>query len=161
MSYFKVYVAAPYDDAPAVREAHGWLRANRFIPVSSWADKVEGPERLDLLTSAQCHAIAEGNDRDLLSAHALLVLSRAGAGGEMFGEARLALEFGIPVVWVGSRRPLTAYRRGVVRVYTREAGLEQLLAFARLAGRHDLYTDDDLREVLWSAIEGVAPAERA
>ncbi len=60
--------------------------------------------------------IALANDRDLLGADLVVALPRDGAGAEMFAEVRLALAHRIPVLWVGARRPLSAYREGVLRV---------------------------------------------
>jgi hypothetical protein len=85
----------------------------------------------------------------------VLVLARDGAGAEMFGEARLALEYGIPTVWFGTRRPLSAYRPGVVRVETIDEAMEQLAAFAQITRRLSLVSADDARDAIWMTIEDV------
>jgi hypothetical protein len=148
----RVYVAAPYADAPRVRAVHDELRNAGFEPTSRWADAANGPETLDVLPLSDVRAIARANDDDLQRAHFLLVLARDGAGGEMFAETRLALDSGIPVVWVGSRRPLTAYREGVVRVGDVNEALSFARSFAVLIARSWIVGADWARAVVWSFI---------
>jgi len=144
-SAFRCYVAAPFGDAPFVREVHARLRAMGVVPTSTWAEPADGvaapdgtPEDLAALPLEAVQAIAARNDHALASSDAVLVLpcvcvspASKGGGREMFAEARLAVAFGIPVIWVGSPRPLTAYREGVARVSTLDEALEEL---RRLAG---------------------------
>jgi hypothetical protein len=113
---FRVYVAAPYEDAPGVRRVHALLRYLRLEPTSTWAEEADGPEVLEKMPLDVVRALADRNDADLESSSALLVLPRAGAGREMYAEVRLAIERNIPVIWVGGPRPLSAYRVGVARV---------------------------------------------
>lgn len=94
---------------------HGRLVAVGFEPSSRWVDGAVSAEDFGRYTPEELRRFAAQNDRDVCSSHVVLVLARPGAGGEMFGEARLALEWGLAVVWVG-RRTLSAWRRGVVRV---------------------------------------------
>jgi hypothetical protein len=112
-----VYIAAPYEDSQLVREHHILLRDLRMTPTSQWAeDAQDGTEDLRQLSPRVARVRAFRNDLDLRSAHVVVVFARDGAGGEMFAEARLALENNIPVIWAGERRTLSAYRDGVIRV---------------------------------------------
>ncbi len=121
-----IYVAAPYEDAGYVREhVHERLRALGFEPTSRWAETARGPEDFARFSADELRVIAEGNDLDVAGSKAVLVLARAGAGGEMFAEARLALAMGIPCIWVG-RRTLSAWRLGVVRAADLDEALEIL-----------------------------------
>lgn len=113
----RCYVAAPFGDAPFVREVHACLRLLGIEPTSCWADAGDGsPERLDLMPLDEVRALAERNDHALATSDVVLVLPREGAGREMYAEARLAIAIGLPVLWVGGPRPLSAYREGVARV---------------------------------------------
>jgi hypothetical protein len=121
VSPLRCYVAAPFADAPFVREVHACLRLLGLEPTSCWAEGAAAdgtPERLDLMPLEEVRALAERNDHALATSDVVLVLPREGAGREMYAEARLAVAIGLPLVWVGNPRPLTAYREGVVRVET-------------------------------------------
>lgn len=121
MSSLRCYVAAPFADAPHVREVHACLRLLGIEPSSSWAEAASAdgqPERLDLMPIEQVRAIAERNDHALATSDVVLVLPRDGAGREMYAEARLAIAIGLEVIWVGNPRPLSAYREGVLQVAT-------------------------------------------
>lgn len=122
----RIYVAAPYEDAGHVRDLHKRLRSLGFEPSSRWAESSRGPEDFTKYTPLQLRAIAEGNDQDVFDSDVMIVLARAGAGGEMFAEARVALGFGIPVVWVG-RRTLSAWRLGVHRVTDIDDGIAKII----------------------------------
>jgi transcriptional regulator with XRE-family HTH domain len=156
-----VYVAAPYADAPAVRTLHAELRRAGLLPVSRWAVGADGPEALDALPVSAVRALARQNDRDLLSAHMVIALARDGAGGEMFAEVRLALDSGIPVLWVGTRRPLTAYREGVARVLATSDAVGLAQSFAELISRPSRMSVKPsskasvkwARRMIWSSIE--------
>ena len=121
----KVYVAAPYADAPMVRELHNELCGTGWEPTSTWAEIADAAEDFTLSTPSQLRKAAQANDADIMRSHVLLVIAREGAGGEMFAEARLALVHGIPVVWVG-RFVLSAWRHGVTRCATVAEGLQAL-----------------------------------
>lgn len=117
MSLLRCYVAAPFGDAPFVREVHACLRLLGLEPTSSWAEHADGsPEQLDAMPLEEVRALAERNDHALATSDVVLVLPREGAGREMYAEARLAIAIGLPVVWVGGPRPLSAYREGVILV---------------------------------------------
>ena len=119
MSPLRCYVAAPFVDAPYVREVHGCLRLLGIEPSSSWAELADGqPEQLEAMPLEQVRAIAERNDHALATSDVVLVLPREGAGREMYAEARLAIAIGLEVIWVGGPRPLSAYREGVTLVDT-------------------------------------------
>jgi len=148
-----VYIAAPFADAALVRAIEPRLLPLGAESHSGWAQHANGPEQLDSMPLQSIQNIAAANDRDLMSAFAVLVLSRDGAGGEMFAEARLALEYGIPVVWVGARRPLTAYRPGVVRVDTLEEALDLIALFAARVRQPWPVEEDWARETVWSVVE--------
>lgn len=130
MSSLRCYVAAPFDDAPLVREVHARLRAHGVVPTSSWAEHARGPERLEELPLDEVRALAAKNDFALASSDAALVLPRDGAGREMYAEARLAIALAIPLVWVGFPRCLSAYREGVVRVEHLADGLTEIFRLA-------------------------------
>lgn len=125
-----VYVAAPYADAPHVRLIHERLIAQDIRPTSTWASTALGPEDFSKATAAGLLAVAATNDADLRGSDAVLVLARDGAGGEMFAEARVALEWGRPCVWVG-RRTLSAWRRGVVLAEDVDDALRVLVEMRR------------------------------
>ena len=115
----RCYVAAPFVDAPYVREVHACLRLLGIEPSSSWAEQADGqPEQLDAMPLELVRAIAERNDHALATSDVVLVLPRDGAGREMYAEARLAIAIGLEVIWVGGPRPLSAYREGVTLVDT-------------------------------------------
>lgn len=126
MTELRCYVASPYDDAPLVREVHARLRALGVRPTSTWAEHADGPERLDEMPIDQLRAIAIRNDVALAESDIVVVLPREGRGREMYGEARLAVAFGIPLVWVGPTRCLTSYRAGVERVATLDEALSHV-----------------------------------
>jgi hypothetical protein len=125
---FLVYVAAPFQDAANVRGViDRALRDRGLSPSSTWADRagvvdVEGDAALE---------VARENDLELRASDVVLVLARPGVGGEMFAEARLALEWGKPLVWFG-RRSLSAWRSGVVRAESFEEALDCLVLMQRL-----------------------------
>lgn len=72
--------------------------------------------------------MAEKNDGDLLDSHVVLVIAREAVGGEMFSELRLALVHQVPVIYLGERRVLSAYRAGVTLVEDLDAALTELVA---------------------------------
>lgn len=112
----RVYVCAPFEDAGHVRDVvHPRLLAFGLEPSSRWVEGARGVENQAAFTPHALRALAEANDLDLGNSHAVLVIARELAGGEMFAEARFALVMGLPVVWIG-RRILSAWRDGVVRV---------------------------------------------
>ena len=126
----KIYVAAPFQDRPLVRDVHDALMTFGFIPVSTWAySKAEK----DIASLDEARPAIEQNDRDLARADAVLVLARLGAGAEMFCEMTRALLDGKPVYWIG-RRSLSAYRPGVTRCEdTQDAVRHMLTEVARRA----------------------------
>ena len=108
---------------------------------------------------AEVRRVALANDRDLLRAHLVVTLARDGAGAEMFAEVRLALAHRIPVLWVGTRRPLSAYRQGVLRVRSLPEGMIYLLGFADLVGALPPFETRKARETLWDVVEGLQEAD--
>lgn len=110
-----VYVAAPYEDAALVREVHAELEKYDIVATSLWADEARGAEDFSTYTPTQLRAAAESNDEDIDRSHAMIVMARKGAGGEMFAEARYAAHLGMPTFWCG-RMTLSAWRWNVVRV---------------------------------------------
>ena len=123
-----VYVAAPYEDGAFVFQGvHERLRALGMTPTSTWAEHAIGREDFSRYTPARLREFAVRNDADLRAADVALVLARAGAGGEMFAEARVAIDWGKPVVWCG-RLILSAWRSGVVRAEDLDAALSILVA---------------------------------
>ncbi|MGZ5968079.1 MAG: hypothetical protein ACXWP4_10465, partial [Polyangiales bacterium] len=108
------------------------LRALGIRPTSSWAEQATGPENLEEMPIELVRAIASRNDHALSVSDVIVVLPREGAGREMYGEARLAVALGIPMIWVGEPRCLTSYREGVLRVPDLESAVIELV---RLRGR--------------------------
>ncbi len=129
---FRVYVAAPYARAEEAREIHKKLRALQMTPTSSWAENATGKEALDTLTDQERYDICAQNDCDLCGSDVVLLRSVQGEGGEMFCELCLALEQVIPVVYVGPRFILSAYRQGVTRVDSLSSALDHLCTMRRL-----------------------------
>jgi hypothetical protein len=115
VSRLRCYVAAPYADAAYVRIVHATLEAHGIKPVSTWVERAEGVEDFHRLALADLRRIAQENDADVRLADVVLMLARKGAGGEMFAEARLALDLGKTVIWTG-RLTLSSFRPGVLQV---------------------------------------------
>ena len=129
---FRIYVAAPYGDAPLVRGVHALLRSLGLEPTSTWAEESDDcAEELAAMSIRVVRRLAQRNDDDLASSEAVLVLPREGAGREMYAEARLAIAFRIPVVWVGTPVCLTAFREGVSRVPSLQDALDTVQRMAR------------------------------
>lgn len=101
------------------------MRGLGLVPTSTWAEEQIGPENFAQYTVEQLRAIAFSNDGDILRSNSMLVLARPGAGGEMFAEARFALQHEKAVFWVG-RRTLSAWRRGVIRCHDLDAALDKI-----------------------------------
>ena len=120
-----VYVAAPFSDADIVRSVHARLADIGIFAASSWAEHAIGREDFSKYTPDELRRFAAVNDADLRLADVCLVLARYGAGAEMFAEARLAIEWGKPVVWVG-RRTLSSWRDGVTYCETLEEALRAI-----------------------------------
>jgi hypothetical protein len=123
---FRVYVAAPYEDGGHVRDyIHPRLSELGMGYTSLWAESAGGAEDITALTEKQLRDIADQNDQCIRHSHAMLVLARKGAGGEMFAEARLAHELRLMIVWAG-RLTLSAWRDRVTRVSDLDGALEAL-----------------------------------
>lgn len=122
-----VYVAAPFEDAGIVRMVHERFASLGLTPTAKWADHADGKEDFARFEPARLRAFAHQNDKDLRDSDVVLVIARAGAGGEMFAEARLAIEWGKAVVWVG-RRILSAWRHGVVSADSIDDAVDLLVA---------------------------------
>lgn len=112
MSAPRVYVAAPYDRAFAVRAFHTELGKACCLPVSHWANLAKGPERLEAMSRGELRTLIEVNDECIRTADLLVCLSMKGEGRETFAEVARALEWGKPVLWCGAVC-LSAYRAGV------------------------------------------------
>jgi hypothetical protein len=119
------YVAASfrhYEQAQAMQRALALLDLRI---TSSWADQAEtsmGLEDLESMSVADRTRVYMANDAALERADIVVVLASEGAR-ETFAEARLAIHWGKLVVWVGSPKPLSAWRFGVVRCETAELAL--------------------------------------
>jgi hypothetical protein len=106
----KVFVSTNFEQRALVRTLHATLIGIGVLPVSSWAN-IPGSGGEPRRSLAEERAQADQNDRDLVSAHLVLVIGTA-RGGEHLCEARWAITQGIPVLWTG-RTCLSAYREGV------------------------------------------------
>lgn len=124
---FSVYICAPFDDGAFVRVVHERLEALGISPSSTWVTEADGAEDFTRFAPVELRRIAERNDRDIRGSHIVLVLDEAGRGRETCAEARIALEWGKPVVWVG-RPTLSTWRRNVVRAETIDEAIETLVA---------------------------------
>ena len=71
----------------------------------------------------------------------------------MFAEIRLALAHRIPVLWVGERRILSAYREGVLCVDTLGDAMAHLHGFLDLVGHMTAFEKHRAREIVWGFIE--------
>jgi hypothetical protein len=149
----KAYFAAPYIDATKVRRLHVRAHMLGITPVSSWAESAKGAEALDEIPLAEARRIVEMNDRDLASAHVVVALPRDTAGGETHCVVARALEWRIPVIWVGSPCTLSAYREGVLRVDNVIEAMERLTSFRNTVDASPDLAIDAARYVLWSFIE--------
>ncbi len=127
----RVYVAAPFASGRDLRaRLLGRFSAIGVECVSSWLFKATGePEDLSPLSLDDIQEIAECNDDELRWADVVLLVDPEGKGRETYSEARIALEWGKPVVWYG-RHTLSAYRGGVFRVNDLDEAMELLRAFA-------------------------------
>lgn len=151
MNALLVYVAAPYDDAGYVRlSVHPMLRELGMRPTSRWAEKAAGPEDFKRMSLDAIRRAAHENDADLRGSDVLLLVDTDGSGRETYAEARVALEWSKPVVWVGPPR-LSAFRRGVVRVASLD---EALRVLSRMREQHaEGYRGELLAHLADSAIE--------
>lgn len=122
-----VYVCAPFEDGAFVRALHERLETLQLTPTSRWAEHATSREDFARYSPVQLREYARRNDADLRGSDVALVLARHGGGGEMFAEARLALEWGKAVVWVGKRHTLSAFRSGVVRTEDLDTGIARLV----------------------------------
>jgi hypothetical protein len=157
----RVYLAAPYADAPHVRDLDSQLAAIGIDVTSTWTHAASGPEALDAMPVAEVRRVALSNDRDLLAAHLLVALAREGGGAEMFAEARLALAHRIPIVWVGTRRPLSAYREGVLRFDSLAEGMTFLAGLGEIVGGLPPFEKRRAREAIWDIVACLADGKGA
>jgi hypothetical protein len=112
---FRVYVAAPFARAATVRLIHNDLRSIGCKPSSEWVRLAKTPERLEALSPSERLSTIELNDACIDRSHAMIVRAFPLEGGEMFVEMARAITRSIPVLWVGSRTILSAFRPGVFR----------------------------------------------
>jgi hypothetical protein len=130
----KAYVASSYANAALVRDAvHSALTKRRIWPTSRWAMTATGPEDFSKMAPEALREVAESNDSDLFAADVCFVCDETRKGGETYAEARLALQWEKPVVWLG-RPLLSMWRRGVVRV---DCMGDALLVLEGMRERHE------------------------
>lgn len=127
MNALRIYVAAPMNDKMFVRELHDRLARADFIPTSTWANSDRTSNDFDAFTPTELRAQLAKNDSDLRGSDVVLVVAREGVGGEMFAEARMAIDLGKTVIWCG-RRILSSFRPYILLVEDIES------AFALLTG---------------------------
>jgi hypothetical protein len=113
MSAPKVYIAAPWECAPTVRNVHTILRDRGFEPTSSWAELPEADGTVEMLTPHSARKALAINTKAIGDSHAMLFICRKGLGGEAFVEFALARSQAIPVFWVGPRVILSTFSPGV------------------------------------------------
>lgn len=134
----RVYIAAPWLRWREAERFRNALAAHHLECTSSWIDDArtcDGPESLASLEPDVVQAVAARNDADVDDAHIVVALTWPGEGGEMFAEVARALLHGRPVVWVGERRTLSAYRPGVVLAADMFEAIDAALTAARGARR--------------------------
>ena len=134
----KVYIAAPYGEAVYVRtEVFALLRGAGLEPVATWALESEGgPEDLLGLGQEINRSRWIRNRTELLGAGAVLVVSRASQGGEMFAEIEAARFAGIPIFWTGrftlsAFDEMVAYRTPVVSIQALGAAIAAIGAWRK------------------------------
>lgn len=164
----RVYVAAPFGRwsiAAGIGRALENMAPVRLV--ASWLDvasKAHGIDRLDSIEDARRQA--KQNDRELEGAHVVLALGFPHEGREMFAEVRMAVEYGIPVVWCGPTY-LTAMREGVVRIGKDvmradwHDAVNAVAAAARLVAARGLGEGEDpvyTRELVRESLMGTVPA---
>lgn len=114
----KIYVAAPFENGPIVRELHERLSSLGHEPVGRWvAEAGGGKDGLHRLSISKISSLLDTNDEDVVSSDVLVALVTPGMGKEMFCEAALARLLRKPVIWVGREEwlPLSAFRPGAWR----------------------------------------------
>lgn len=111
MSAPKIYVAAPWECAPMVRDVHTILYDRGFEPTSTWCEHgsgaSEGPLNADVALAAMM-----ANCAAIRASDAMVVIRRIATGGEMFVEFEKARRQGLPVFWVG-KPILSTFAAGV------------------------------------------------
>ena len=137
----KIYFAAPYSMGAYVL----WLQ-DKAVEIghestSSWVEQSAASDGLDLLPTMSHQQRAwfiDQNDRDVKRADLLVAVVARGLGKEMFCEAALAHNLGIPVYWVGPEdlMPLSAWRVGSAIVPDDTALLAVLRDLAGVDGPH-------------------------
>ena len=124
----RVYIAAPWGRAREAVAAGEALRAVGLVTTSRWIAFALASKGVDAPDAEAARVGIDMNDQDLSTSDAVLALSFAGEGGEMFAEVRFALVLNLPVVWVRGRQTLSAWRPGVVLVDDLAEGVTALLA---------------------------------
>lgn len=109
----KIYIAAPWECAPMVRNVHTILRDRGFEPTSSWAELRDADGTPEKLTPAVARLALAINTKAINDSDAMLFICRKGLGGEAFVEFALARSQAIPVFWVGPRVILSTFAVGV------------------------------------------------
>jgi hypothetical protein len=130
-----VYVAGPWTLGPWIRsEVYERLGFIGACPVSSWTNAADGSaEDLYAISDEDKLAACNANDRDLHRAAVVLLVTAHGVGSASFGEARYALALRKPVVWVGPRFNVDAWRPGVTRVTDLDEAMVVLAGMAQRA----------------------------
>lgn len=126
-----VYVAGPYGSAELVRAIHERLCAIGCLPTSQWAESATGPEDFVAHTPEKLAAIAEANYADIDASDAIFVVDPDCRGQETLCELGHALSRKIPAVVVRPK-PLSRFRRGVVRAESVDEGIVALAVMANL-----------------------------
>jgi hypothetical protein len=139
-----VYIAAPFKNYELALSAATVLRQEGLKPLCDWAEKAKRAKGTETLSDTPAvQSALEQNYRELGGADALLMLTEAGQGGEMFVELGwfLGRKAG-PVVWVmgkDGRLVLSAFRNRVIRV----ADLNEAAISLRALNVHTSAADED------------------
>lgn len=125
----RVYIATNYDRAAWIDSIVATaLEARGCEVVSSWHKPPHVAEDLDAMTPDTAYRIRARNLLDLSRAHVCLVFSTM-RGGEHHGEATLAYQAGLTLVWEG-RDILLSKQPGVVRVWSIDEAYDAVTALA-------------------------------
>lgn len=135
----KVYIAAPYSKWSDVLELAGHIETKGFRPLCTWATLAKKNKGSESSGESAIQEAIRTNDRECSEARIMVALAYFDLGGEMFSEIGLHLNRARPVVWIGERRTLSAYRRKVTIVANMN---EAVVALSAIRAQFDIRDED-------------------
>lgn len=145
----RCYVCAPFAEGASLRRSlPGRLAAIGVNLTARWLDLATGAEDFSRYSVDELRGFALQNDEDLHGANVALLVDFFGAGRETYAEARLALEWRTPVIWVG-RPTLSTWRPGVLRASDLDEAMGVLSNMAEMFPRGGT-------ELLWNMAGGAS-----